>query len=487
MEYSVSPFSRRYRCPGLCQVPLSPDAMAQLFARFVELRGDGRLPGAMTFEQYYAVWRSGRRGENELGLDDGSTSGGSAAQKMGLQRIDRPTVQLKGVVRTLVLLVDFPDLPNNGSRSAAFFEQMLFSTGGIFPTGSMREYYQRASGFNEASGHGIDVQGQVFGWLRLPQPSTFYTDNNSGMGNNFPRNAPGMVRDAVQAALAAGVDFGPYDIFGEHVVTALFVVHAGGGAEQTLAKTDIWSHKWVVPGGVQVAPGLQVQTYLTVPEDCNMGVCAHEWGHLAGRWADYYDTGRVTQMVSNGLGSYCLMAAGSWGQNGLTPVFPNGMLRMFHGWIVPQLVTESKKNILVKPAAEGGTMLYVRNPQRMTEEQYIVVEYRRKRGQDAFLPDEGIAIYAVDESITNVNDENMLAIELIQADNKRELAAVFGQGNRGDTGDLYPNGTNRQAGKSTKPALNLPDGTKNGKWSGVTIGVTGTPGADSMKVSVAMS
>ena len=59
---------------------------------------------------------------------------------------------------------------------------------------------------------------------------------------------------------------------------------------------------------------------------------------------------------------------------------------------------------------------------------------------------------------------------------------MFGQGNRGDTGDLYPNGTNRQVGKMTKPPRNLPDGSAKGKWSGVTINVSGTPGADSMMV-----
>jgi len=87
----------------------------------------------------------------------------------------------------------------------------------------------------------------------------------------------------------------------------------------------------------------------------------------------------------------------------------------------------------------------------------------------------------------NVVRVNMLAIELLQADNRRDLAAVFGQGNRGDTGDLYPNGTNRQAGKATKPPLNLPNGSSKGTWSGVTVSVSGTPGSDSMKVSVAMS
>ena len=481
MKFSIAPIRYQHRCSDPCRVPLSPDALAQLYARYVELKASGRLPKGLAFEQYYAVWRSSRRGENLRGLDDGATTPGTSSEK---ELISRPNVQLKGVVRTLVLLVDFPDRPKTGNRSAAFFEQMLFSTGGVFPTGSMREYYRNVSGFDETKSQGIDVQGKVFGWFRMPQSLAFYTDGNSGLGDNFPRNAAGMARDAVKAALAAGIDFSLYDMFNEKIVTALFIVHAGGGAEQTLAKDDIWSHKSIVPTDIPVAPSLNVRTYLTVPEDCNVGVCAHEWGHLAARWADYYDTGRVKQLVSNGLGNYCLMASGSWGQNGLTPVFPNSMLRMFHGWITPQLITKTSKNLTLKPAAEGGSMLYIKHPTRMVEEQYIVVEYRRKRGQDAFLPDEGIAVYVVDERIKDVSVEGQLAIELLQADNRRDLAKIFGQGNRGDGDDLYPNGDNHQLSKTSKPPLNLPDASGTGVWSGVSIDVTGTPGADSMNVTV---
>ena len=468
-----------------CLVPPSPGLLLELYATFQGLIETKRLPADMKFEEYFTVWCAARRGTNNQGLDDGKIELGGLKPAGGPELIDRPANPLKGVINTLVLLVDFEDRPHSGERTRSFYEQMLFGTIDVFPTGSLSEYYRRISNFDSSKGAtGIDVQGSVHGWLRLPHTSDYYADGRSGMGD-YPRNAQGMAEDAVRVAQDLGaIDFKSFDVLDEGFVTALFIVHAGAGAEQTGKKNDVWSLKWILPEPADVGD-VQVQTFLTVPENCQMGVCAHEWGHLAARWADFYDTGQKEHLKSNGLGNYCLMASGSWNNGGITPALPNGMLRMFHNWIDVTEVTKSKKNIVLKPAAEGGGIVVIRNSSRMTQEQYVVVEYRRRRRQDHFLPDEGLAIYTVNESLQDVSDEDFLAIELIQADNRRDLAKIFGQGNRGDADDLFPHnlggGVKSTVGEDTAPPLNI-SGTD--RWTGITIQVNGSPGDDTLSIDV---
>ena len=90
---------------------------------------------------------------------------------------------------------------------------------------------------------------------------------------------------------------------------------------------DIWSHKWVFGGGALNADGTKVFAYLTVPEDCKIGVCAHELGHLLFGWPDLYDTDES----SSGLGNWCLMAGGSWNGDGDIPAHPSAWCKASAG------------------------------------------------------------------------------------------------------------------------------------------------------------
>src|SRR5262249_31468729 len=107
---------------------------------------------------------------------------------------------LRGVLRVIVVLVDFSDKPM--TQTQAHFRDLFFSRG-VIPTKSVREYYTEVT-------HGlIDIQGDVVGPFRLPQTLAQYANSASGIGNVSP-NAQTMARDAVIAS-DPSVNFNPFD------------------------------------------------------------------------------------------------------------------------------------------------------------------------------------------------------------------------------------------------------------------------------------
>ena len=91
----------------------------------------------------------------------------------------------------------------------------------------MMDYY------SEVSLGKVSLKGSVHGWLRMPQPYAYYTFNGSGTDAPYPHNAQKLAEDAVTVALANGVTFEPQlDKLNQGIITALFIIHAGRGAEE---------------------------------------------------------------------------------------------------------------------------------------------------------------------------------------------------------------------------------------------------------------
>lgn len=325
---------------------------------------------------------------------------------------------LRGVVRVIVVLVDFSDKPM--TQTAAHFEQLFFSTG-VIPTKSVREY------FTDVTRGLVNIQGQVVGPFRMPKTLAQYAHGASGTGAALP-NARTMARDAVLASNAS-VNFGLYDNDGNGYVDAFIVVHAGAGAEVTGSPGDIWSHKWTVDGGAMNVDGTKIYAYLTVPEDSKIGVCCHELGHLLFGFPDLYDT----DYTSEGIGNWCLMAGGSWGGGGNTPVHPSAWCKANQGWAtVTNVTTNGAKNIAdVKDSGK----IYRLWKSGAASSEYFLVENRQKTGFDTSLPAGGLLIWHIDDSVAGNTNEAHYKVALMQADGKRDLELDH---NRGDGGDPYP-------------------------------------------------
>jgi immune inhibitor A len=332
---------------------------------------------------------------------------------------------LHGIVRVIVVLVEFSD--RKMANSKQHFEDLFFSTG-VIPTKSVREYY------TEVTNGQIDLQGDVVGPFTLPQTLAAYAHGASGTGDALP-NARTMARDAVNAANPT-VNFGPYDNDGNGFVDAFIVIHAGAGAEETGNAGDIWSHKWVLDGGAITTDGTKIYGYLTVPEDCKIGVCAHELGHLLFGFPDLYDT----DQSSEGIGNFCLMAAGSWGGGGNTPVHPSAWCKANQGWVTTENVTSNGPRSIGDVKNTHSVLRLWKNGASASE--YFLVENRQQTGFDVSLPGPGLLIWHIDESVAGNTNETHYKVALIQADNKKDLE---GGHNRGDADDPYPGSAHNAA------------------------------------------
>ena len=356
---------------------------------------------------------------------------------------------LRGVVRVLVVLVDFDDKPMKKSKK--HFEDLFFSKN-VLSTGSVREY------FSEVTNKLIDIQGEVIGPYRLPKTLKVYAHGDSGTGDNFP-NARTMARDAAQLC-NPDVDFSRYDNDKDRYVDAFVVIHAGRGAEVNDNPNDIWSHKWLLQGGpFDGDKETKVYSYLTVPEDCRLGVCAHELGHLLFGFPDLYDA----DYSSEGVGDWCLMGGGSWNNGGLTPAHPSSWCKCHQGWVKIKTPKTNSKNVVVADVKESKTVYKLWKGGDPGKE-YFLIENRQKTKFDTHLPSSGLLIWHVDENMTSNENEKHYRVTLIQADDKKHLEKGK---NRGDAGDCYPGTSNNKnfdhqskpqavshAGKDTTVALN---------------------------------
>jgi immune inhibitor A len=303
----------------------------------------------------------------------------------------------------IVVLVGFQDEAGKQSKiklgTTDYMQNLLFSKGTRKPVGSLSDYYRDVSG-----GIITSMTGKIVGPYVLPQKMSYYANKESGRGLKEP-NSQTMANHTLDILIREGIDLTPFDHDqrAPGYVDALVIVHAGKAADEggEGKESNIWSVKWNLPAERTASGGLigtKVYSFLTIAENAELGVVAHEVGHLVFGWPDLYDTGNPTKKP--GIGNWCLMANGSWlgDPEGTCPPHPSAWCKMQQGWV--NVVTDKADSTVTI-----GNEAYVKDlkdPNRLPTirklwsngyawgDEYFLLEVRQKLGYDIFLPGEGL-------------------------------------------------------------------------------------------------
>jgi M6 family metalloprotease-like protein len=264
-------------------------------------------------------------------------------------------------VDVLAVRVDFEDQPMDSTR--AYFERAF-----LF----MAQYWNQAS-FGRLVVR-TTVSDSVY---RLPETMAYY-----GYDREFEERQVVFIRDAI---LAADADF-DMSAFDTHIT-----VHAGAGQEADVLG-DSPEQLWSVFAPFEVlsaylpdstaAQGIltndrnasgepyyvrfalvlpEVESQDSVPNSNppipyifgTLGVYAHEFGHAVGL-PDLYDTTPSDFPDSQGLGSFDIMAAGTWNGLGFVPARPSAWCLFDLGYLDAQVVAAPGRVELVAVNAPAG-------------------------------------------------------------------------------------------------------------------------------------
>jgi len=254
-------------------------------------------------------------------------------------------------LKILIILVDWWDRPE--TYSAETFDTVFLSRG-LFPPGSVAEY------FNEVSYGQMTVTGDIYGWHNLG----FYSS--------------GMNMEDIIASLDPYIDYSQFDGDGDGNADAVIFIHAGNGQEDTGDPNDIWSHALLYPEGYAPGPydGKKFPRLCTAPETMplrdslnptifsgfralnRISVAAHELSHNIGL-PDLYDLDdKLDTMtyITPGDGNdhpvvdWCLMGYGGYGILSIGNIIPahlHSWCKVHMGWIEPVVLDQAEYQDLV--------------------------------------------------------------------------------------------------------------------------------------------
>ncbi len=333
----------------------------------------------------------------------------SPIRKSRQKHIAKRSFPTKGTQKSLVILAQFEDLKFTTRQPRASFSTMLNQIGYAEngATGSARDYFVASSNGQ------FTPQFIVVGPYTLPHTMSYYGGNGAN-GKDRPARLMQFCHDAVEAANEE-IDFTEYDTDNDGYIDNVFIFYAGYSEAEGGAANSIWSHQYgVVPDSVigsSTFDGKTISSYACSSElrgysgnsMSGIGTFCHEFGHVLGL-PDYYHTAKNKVTT---LGRWDIMDNGSYLNNGNTPATHSAFNRFYLGWLSPVQINEPTTLNLYALSQRSTTStqpqayliadgIHNIDPTAPNINEYFIVEYRKKTGWDAYMPDSGMIIWHID-------------------------------------------------------------------------------------------
>lgn len=325
-----------------------------------------------------------------IGQHNTQLAPGAVRPRAAWSSYDNPPETNFGDRKILAILVNFTDstfvLDNPKTRFHNLLNQEGYSDGGGH--GSVRDYYM------ENSGGQYRPSFDVYGPVALTHSSAYYDGTTS---------VAAALNEAC-AMLDSEIDFSNYDTDGNGTVDMILLYYAGHNEAEGAGTESIWPHQST---GYGTFDGVKIGKYFCTSElsgesganMCGIGTTTHEFAHSLGL-PDFYDTDYENNGGYNGTTNwYDVMSIGPYLESGTCPPYFNAIERNMLGWMpAPDVLSESGAYSLGPVQDNAAYRVNTEN-----EGEFFILEARNGLGWDYGLPDNGLAVYHVDQSQNNVS------------------------------------------------------------------------------------
>lgn len=310
-----------------------------------------------------------------------------------------PIHTVSGNIKGLCIVVDFSDEPATLpiSEYENFCNDLNYSNFGN--NGSLRTYY------SDISGGILDYENVVYGIYRAPKTFAQYD------AMPYAQGAQQILGLALNWIKSQGFDFSTLTINSNNTIQAMNLMYTGN--PPTWAE-GMWHHKGYYSGFS--SNGVYSGDYNCSPanQPLELGVVAHENGHMIGKWPDTYKY----DSSEDGIGTFDLMCA--YG-NIHNPVPPNPLFRSNVGW--GKVIDVTNYNGINYDTANSMICYKYKNVNDTNE--FFLLENRMKTDRSESIPDEGLTIWHIDRNGDNQTSNHEVYLVPANDDNTDLTGACF--------------------------------------------------------------